>query len=406
MKWLRFAVKNVLRNHRRSAVTVLIAAVGTAAILIGGGFALFTYESLQEAAARETGHLILADKGYFGGDEEVPLQHGLARHAELRKEVLARSEVRSVLPRLELQGLLSNGEKSAVYSGVGVDPDGEFAARGPFLDVVEGGELSLQPKTGAVPEVMLGKELARSLRAKPGSSLTLLATTTEGALNAQDVVVKGLFSVGVPELDKRLLFVHLATAQRLLLTDKVSTLAVRLDETAHTGGTAASIAAQHPELALKTWLDLAFYYLGVRGLYDRIFGLLGAVLVVMVLFAVSNTLAMAVVERTREIGTLRAIGSLPGEIVRNFALEGLVLGAAGSLLGATVAAIASIAFDVLGLRMPPPPGRSVGYPLHVNLSLPLLAATVLVIVAVSASAALVISRRASRMPIVEALSHV
>ena len=58
--WLKFAIQNTLRNRRRSLVTVSIAALGTAAILLAGGFALYTYQALAQAAARTSGHLILA----------------------------------------------------------------------------------------------------------------------------------------------------------------------------------------------------------------------------------------------------------------------------------------------------------------------------------------------------------
>ena len=64
-RWLRFAWLNTLRNRRRSAVTVTIAALGTAALLLAGGFALFTYESLAQASARTTGHLIVATPAQF-----------------------------------------------------------------------------------------------------------------------------------------------------------------------------------------------------------------------------------------------------------------------------------------------------------------------------------------------------
>ena len=59
MNWLRFAAQNTLRNRRRSLATVAIAALGTAAILLAGGFALYTYQSLEQGAARSTGHLIV-----------------------------------------------------------------------------------------------------------------------------------------------------------------------------------------------------------------------------------------------------------------------------------------------------------------------------------------------------------
>jgi putative ABC transport system permease protein len=200
--------------------------------------------------------------------------------------------------------------------------------------------------------------------------------------------------------------VNVGTAQRLLLTDRISTLSVYLHETEDTEAVRAELSQTLPGTALQTWGDQAFYYIAVRGLYNRIFGLLGMVIVVMVLFAVSNTLAMAVVERTREIGTLRALGTLPAQIVRIFALEGLVLGSTGVLLGMLAAAAVSIFFMFAGFQMPPPPGRSVGYPLLVNISAPLYAITAAAIVALAVMAAWLVSRRAAARNVVEALGHV
>ena len=118
--WLKFAIQNTLRNRRRSLVTVSIAALGTAAILLAGGFALSTYEALAQAAARTTGHLILGKPDQFARDEDTPLQHGLDDVAALRTPLLADPAVRQVLPRVEFSGLISNGDKSTVMMATGV----------------------------------------------------------------------------------------------------------------------------------------------------------------------------------------------------------------------------------------------------------------------------------------------
>lgn len=405
MRWLRFAARNVLRNRRRSLVTVLIAAVGAAGVLVGGGFALYTYESLREMTAREVGHLVVAHRDFFGGDEDVPLQLGLDDFRALAERLEQDPRVRRALPRLQFSGLLSNGEKSAVFTGTGVDPEGELAVRGPSLECLAGALLG-RPAAGGPAEIVLGKELARQLRAAPGSALTLLATTTSGSLNALDVVVRGVVTVGVPELDRRLVQTDVATAQRLLATDRVSSVSVFLRETERTDELRAEVAAALPDRAVRTWRDQAHFYAAVHALYDRIFGLLGAVIAVMVAFAVSNTLGMAVVERTREIGTLRAVGTLPSQIVRTFALEGLVLGAVGSALGALLAAGLTALLLVVDVQMPPPPGRSVGYPLQIAFSPALYLATALALTALSVAAAFAASRKAAERPIVEALAHV
>ncbi|TGN99776.1 hypothetical protein PN36_33555, partial [Candidatus Thiomargarita nelsonii] len=70
MKWLWFAYKNVIRNRRRSLMTIIITAVGTASILISSGFALYTYDSLREMSARESGHVVIAHSKYFNREEE------------------------------------------------------------------------------------------------------------------------------------------------------------------------------------------------------------------------------------------------------------------------------------------------------------------------------------------------
>lgn len=406
MKALRYAIKNVQRNRRRSLITLAIAAVGTAAVTIGGGFALYTYDSLREQAARDSGHVIIAATGYFDHDENKPMEYGLSDYLVLRKRLLQDERVRAVLPKVQLSGLVSNGDKSVVMIGSGVDPAGEFHVKGPFLKVLEGGVLTAHPEPGSIPEVLLGADLARSLSAHVDSGLTLMASTTEGTLNAIDVTVKGVISEGVPEIDKRLVLVGLPTAQALLLTDRISSLAVHLKQTSQTDAVAAELRRGGGALAVQTWQDQAFFYEAVRALYNRIFGLLGAIIVLIVAFAVFNTIGMSVIERTREIGTLRALGALPVQIVKDFALEGLVIGAAGSLLGVALCTLASVLFVGLGVQMPPPPGRSVGYPLHIELDASLFFWTVLLVIALSALAAYMASRKAAARPIVEALAHV
>ncbi len=404
MKWLLFAWKNVLRNRRRALLALLIIAVGTAAGLIGGGFALFTYESLAEMTARDTGHVVVGHSAYFDDDEELPMQNGLSGAGKLTEKFAEMPGVRAVVPRLQFSGLISNGDKSTIFVGTGVDPESEFRLRGPQMTFVSGEVLS--SPSPSVPEVVIGHELAKLMKAKPGSSLTLLATTTEGNLNAVDVTVKGIISVGVPDIDKRLVLTALPAAQKLLLTDKVSTLSLYIKDIDQTDTLLAQVKAAEPQLAAKTWLDLAVFYQSVKELYNRIFGILGAIMVVIILFAMINTLGMAVVERTREIGTLRAIGSQPGEIVRNFVLEGLVIGFGGALLGMIMALATTVFLMFANLQMPPPPGRSTGYALLVNYSTPLYLGATLAVLLVSGVAAWLVSAKAARKPITEALAHV
>lgn len=410
-KWLTLACRNAMRNRRRSLVTLAIAAIGTAAALLGGGFALHTYESLAEASARDTGHLVLAAPGQFDGIDNMPLEHGLAGRTQLTRELLAHPQVTRVLPRLQFSGLVSNGDKSEIFLGTGVDARQEFLVKGPFMKVEDGVLLDDGGSSTAAaargPGIVLGKGLARILSAKPGSSLTLMSTTTAGSLNAIDVTVTGIVSSGIADIDKRLAMVDLSTAQDLLVTDKVSYLSVYLDELAHSDAVGAAWRSQYAgKLEIRSWLDQAVFYQSVKGLYNRIFGFLGVIVLVIVLFAITNTLSMAVLERTREIGTLRAMGTTPGEVTRLFTLEGLVLGSGGAALGMALAAGVALALLLLGVQMPPPPGRTSGYPLVVTVSPVMYGAAALAVTVLAALASLLVSRKAANQSVVEALAHV
>lgn len=402
LAWARFAWLNTRRNRRRSLVTVAIAALGTAAILLAGGFALSTYQGLAEASARTTGHLVLARTAQFDGFEDTPLQHGLTDAQALRQRLLADPAVRQVLPRVEFGGLISNGDKSVIMMGVGIEPDAEFAVKGPFLTVQAGRELA-GAERGAV---MLGAGLARNLKAQPGASLTLLAGTTEGAMNALDVTVAGVVSTGVPEIDQRLVYTDVATAQRLLVTDRVSSLGIFLDRMEATLPARARLGASLPDLTLRTWEEQALFYRSVRALYNRIFGALGLIIGVIVVVVVANAMAMSVIERTREIGTLRALGTRPGQLLQTLALEGLLLGAAGGAIGAAITVAVSVALQLFPVMMPPPPGRSIGYPLLITLDAGLMLATLGLVTVLVALASGWVARRTVRLPVVAALGHV
>jgi putative ABC transport system permease protein len=151
------------------------------------------------------------------------------------------------------------------------------------------------------------------------------------------VNVSGIVTTGIPDIDKRLVYTDIHTAQSLLHTDKVSSLGVFLSDMNATPMAQQRLQQQLPELTIQTWEDQAFFYKSVRDLYNRIFGALGLIISLIVVFVVANAMAMAIIERTRETGSLRAMGTLPAELIRSFSYEGMFLGGSGALLGAAIA---------------------------------------------------------------------
>ncbi|BDY04323.1 FtsX-like permease family protein [Ferrimonas sp. YFM] len=410
--WLRLALLNLSRNRRRTLLSMVIVAIAVYALTASAGFGLFTYRSLQEAAARDTGHLTLSHPRYFEQEEAMPLALGFEPEPALMHHLAEIPEVRAVLPRVHFTGLVSNGNKSTIFMGIGVSHR-EFAVKGPFLTMNQGHPLlpSDSPRYNPEePAVLLGQSLADNLAVTVGDWITLLATTSDGALNALDFKVGGVFTTGVPELDKRQLYLGVSDAQSLLVSSRISTLSLYLDEMislVKVGTRVEALVRDLDQPLVQTpWQERAFFYHKVRNLYDGIFGLLGMVMALVVFVALFNTLTMSVAERTREIGTLSAMGARPSEIICGFLKESALMACLGATLGVTATALTSLILMLVPIQMPPPPGRTQGYPLHIDFSPPLALMVTLMVLSICLVAALMAARRGVKQPIIEALAHV
>lgn len=409
LSWFKIgqlARRNVLRQKRRSVTTALITALGGMGLLIFGGFAQFTFDSLAESSARDSGHLIAADPRFFNESEEIPMEFGLSDATQTIQQIEQFDAVRMALPSIHLSGLISNGDKSTVFVGRGLHTD-EFYVKGPFLTIIDGQILSPNQADFAAAtqlEVLLGQELAKEMKAKVGDDLTLMSTTVDGTLNALDVTVVGIVSTGVPDVDKRLVLTHLSLAQGLLMTDKVSQIMVFLNHMNQTPAMQQQLSRELNSLQWKSWEALAFFYHKVKSLYQGIFGMIGAVVLLLVFFSVINTMTMTILERTQEIGTLRALGTTRGELKRLFALEGAMIGLAGALGGIVLNVLAFLFLKVADIQMPPPPGRSEGYPLWISLEPDQMLWTVGLLTLISCLAALWSARHAINQSIVQALA--
>ena len=400
------ALRNVFRNRRRSLLTAGVVVFGFAAFALAGGFMSQTFEGLRTGTIRGgVGQLQVAHAETFRGAEDRTLEHGITGAEPLERSLLLDRDVAFVLPRIDFVGLVSNGSRSIPYLGVGFDPGPEGSAMDTRSLLKEGRWFSTSDESG----VVIGTGLAVALGVRPGQTVTLFATTPDGVLNALDATVDGLVDLPVKELDDRYLATTLPAASRLLsVTGVVSKLVITLrpgaDEVAARNRVAAAV--QSSGLEVKSWRDLALFYNQVRLLYIGIFGFMGAVLVIVVLLACANTMTMAAAERTREIGTLRAIGTPPATIRRMFVAEGVVISAFGCVIGAGLALLVRAALNASGIELPAPPGASHGMPIHVAFYPATYAAGLVAMMATLALAAYFPARRASRMAIVEALSHV
>ena len=386
---------------------IAVVTFGFASFALAGGFIAQSFEALREGTIRSVGQLQIVDKRAVGRAEEATLEFGIPDAKRARAVAAAQPGVAAVLPRIDFVGLATMGARSIPFLGVGVDPGPEAAATLASELVVSGKYLSPEGGEG----IVLGTGLAAALEAKVGDRVTLLATTPDGSLNATDGVVAGLVDVKIKELNDRYLAGGVSLVETLLQSGgSVSKLVLFLRPEADEAKTAAALektmqSAGFPVTVLR-WEELAVFYGQVKLLYIGIFGFVGAVLVTIVILAAAIVMTMAVTERTREIGTLRAMGTRPAAIRRMFLAEAVLIAVTGSVAGTVLALLIRAVLNASGIMLPPPPGASSGTVLHVNFYALAYVAGLLAMLATMSVAAFFPARRAARVPIVEALTHV
>jgi putative ABC transport system permease protein len=405
--YLKLACRNTLRNRRRTAITLAAMAAGASAIILFGGFVHFIFWGVREGAIHsELGHIQVYRRGFTERGGVAPFDYLITDAPGIRALVESVEHVRIVTPRLGLSGLISTGNTTTSFFGLGVDPAKE-ADLGTFLTVIDGLELSERQPQGAI----IGKGLAAGIGARTGDSLTLLTTTRHGSINAVEVLVRGIFESSAKEFDDRAIKVPLATVDSLLdAGGAVQSLVVVLDETEHTAAVRDRLQALFAErgldLELRTWDQLALRYHQVRTLFGNIFRVVTAIVAVVAVFGVANTMTMAVFERTREVGTIMAIGTKRRGVVALFLSEGLILGVAGGLLGLGVGVLLAKLLSIHGIPMAPPPGSTRGFTARFWVVPDVLALAFGISVVTAVLSSLYPALRASRLHVVDALRHV
>ena len=406
---LTLAVRNLWKNRRRSAATLLAVAVGFAAVNLFAGYIHVVYESLRTSAIRNDGlgHVTIAKRGFFARGSLDPERYVFSAAELARLDALLRTpQVEVISPRLAASGLVSNGRVSTIFVAEGERPDDANALRqpadgAPRLD-------ARRPDSGLV-----GKGLAEMLGAKAGGNLVLFTSTLAGQTNALDLDVAQIWDTGVEATNDKALRLPLGFVQKLLDTDGATRVAVLLAEADGRAADGDRYRAQiQPLLAqagfdvdIKTWFELSSWYRQVKNLFDMIFVFLFTIVFVVVLMGICNTLSMSVMERVREIGTLRALGMKKSGIVRLFAVEGAVLGGVGCLVGALASVAVASLINAAQISYTPP-SSSGAVALLVAVLPRMLAASALFLTLVATLAAFWPARRAARIEIVDALGHV
>jgi len=464
MMTFKIAFRNVLRNRRRSAMTLLAIAVGVIGIVLFGDFVRFVTAGLETNAVDKVGHLEVFRTGYFAFGAGNPAEFGIDDYASVVKAIgddpALAGKLSVVTPVVQLAGIAGNFalDVSKTFLGTGVVPSdrdrlrlwdehgvnrrrllpdsglrdsdeargivGVGVAR--VLGLCEPLKLDgcpARPKKSGPDGAALAVNLAglaeaeRPSQSPPDDDLAridLLAATAGGAPNVVNMLVSRAEPQAARELDDNFVAMHIALAQRLLYgrgTPKATGIVVQLRRTEDLAYARQRLAQmfseRHLDLEIRDFADLQPFYKQAVGMFRAIFLFISLIMGIIVLFTIVNTMGMSVMERTTEIGTARAMGVRRVGVRRVFLLEGAILGAIGSTIGAAFAQVIGMVVNRASLTWTPP-GQAAPSPLEVLTanSMGFVTLVWLAIVLAATLAALIPANRGARLEVVDALRHV
>jgi len=335
MKSLKIAYRTVNRNRRRSALTILLIAIGVVFVLLFAAFSgSFKSYMIGQITDSMLGHLQVHKKGYVASLDNMPLDKNLPPKAveTVMAELDKLPQVRAVSLRLKHSALISNFDTSTNVRLNGIDPEREHAAL-PLLRKRITGNADIKPGEVLIPEIV-----SKGMGIKTGDSVVLVATNRAGSMNALTFTVAGIIS-GISGPGGRDGYIHIDDSRKLLRIKEpsVNEIVISLKSLDDLNG--VRTALEHSLLSDETyrfeihdWQKLSPFS-NIAKMIDLMSVSIQIILISIVLISILNVMIMSVYERVKEIGTLSAIGTPQGFIVATFLFEGLLLGLFGLIFG-------------------------------------------------------------------------
>jgi putative ABC transport system permease protein len=403
---LKIAVRSTRRNTRRTIITIITIVIGVVVIVMARGLIKgLQKEIIGNVLETRTGDIQIHRVGYRETLDILPL-HLVVAFDEVLGEVSGIRGIQEISGRILFSGHLTTEEESAVLIGKAIDVEKELRICPRLADNVDIGEF-LSPEDGN--HVVLTEDLYTTLNAKVGDTFTLFATSMEGAINATELIVKGMIRSDLPDSRKRLGYIPLRTAQDLLLMDGIVTeIVVKADEDRSIDEVAGVIKAglSRQGLEVNTWKEIEHNIRRMLSNHDFMSAVVTSILFIIVFSTVMNTMLMIVLERTREIGTLTAIGFRWRQVSSLFVLEGAVKGLMGGVVGVALGATLVAVLNSTGIPFRLPGGGGATYVIRPEIDPGTIGLALAFSVGAAVLASLYPAHRASRMHPAQALRSV
>lgn len=412
MNYFQLSFRNILRHRNRSVVTVMTVCLGFTALGVIGGMLnnIFSRLKGQAIVGEKLGHITFARQGFFDNGKLEPEKYLWSKQelAHVLQLLKADQEVELATPRLRMFGIASNSRSSTIFITEAIVPEDD---RKLMQTPVDGrtevpGTVSLGTQKPGHPQVAISEDLSNILGIRKGQNITMLTTTKDGMANAVDADVVKVYNTGNPSTNDKFILTDFSLAQNLYDTDGAERVIVTLKHPEKLAAIKSALVAKLNSAGYKAeargWDEQSPAYKKVTAMFGAIFRVLTIIITVIVLLTLLNTMQMAVTERTKEIGTMRAIGMLKRNVVRIFCMEGIMMAIFGCLLAIPVLFLVS---GILKLSHASfvPPVASMTVPLVLKLDPQRIVFVFVLFCVVSLVSSFIVSRKVSSRKVVDSL---
>jgi putative ABC transport system permease protein len=411
---IKIAARNLRRYSRRTLLTSALITLGVVAVLlfisITGSFKEMMVGQITDSML---GHIQVHRKGYLASIDNLPLNRNLNQKQVAKVEALLKdiNAVESFSMRIKLGAMFSNYTETTNIRLNTIIPEQEVKTVPLLPDrIIQGPQKDVLLQKG---EILVPELIAKGMKVKVGDTVVLVANNKDGSVNGKTFTVSGVLE-GISGPGGRDGVIHLDDAKELLRIDgvEISEIAIRLKNIDQLPKVFSRLKAgleplrdknDKPVFEVHTWEKLTPFY-NIAKMIDLMTFFIKIMLVAIVLVSIMNVMIMAVYERINEIGTIAAIGTLPGKIMALFVTEGFLLGVLGTTVGTVISLLsiwlinaAEITFNF---------GRQTDLLLAPTIGAGDVITIVLIVIAISVLASLQPAFKAARMDPIAALRHV